>query len=134
MQEHEHLGIIMSQDLKWPKHISYITSKANQRIGSVYRQSQRMARVQIETMYLNTIRPILEYGSVLFANCSIKDADMIERGQRRATVLSTGAIRRTETIKLMAETGWDSLELSRNRSKMLLFFQIAKKRPILSDQ
>ena len=50
VQEHKHLGIIMSQDLKWSKHIAFITSKANQRIGALYRQSQKMARVQIETM------------------------------------------------------------------------------------
>ena len=88
-----------------------------------------MTRFQIETMYQSTICPIPEciHGSVLFANCSIKDANMIESVQRRVAVLSTGAIGRTETVKLMAETGWDSLQLRRNRSKMLLFFQIAKK-------
>ena len=86
-----------------------------------------MTRIQIETMFLSTIRPILEYGSVLFANCTVRDAKRIENVQRRAAVLSTGAIRRTETAKLMAETGWDSLELRRNRSKMLLFFQIVRK-------
>jgi hypothetical protein len=77
-------------------------------------------------MYLSSIRPILEYGSVLFANCTVGDAKLIENVQRRAAVLSTGAMRRTETVKLMLETGWDSLELRRSRSKMLLFFQIAK--------
>ena len=127
VHEHKHLGIILSEDLKWSKHISHITSKANQRIGALYRQSQKMTRTQIETMYLSTIRPVLEYGSVVFANCTIGDAKLIENVQRRAAVLCTGAIRRTETAKLMAETGWDSLELRRKRSKMLLFFQIAKK-------
>lgn len=116
----------MSQDLKWSKHISYITSKANQRIGALYRQSPKMTRTQIETMYLSTIRPILEYGSVLFTGCTVGDAKLIENVQRRAAVLSTGAIRRTESLKLMAETGWDSLEIRRKRSCMLLFFQIVK--------
>ena len=126
VQEHKHLGIIMSQDLKWSKHISYITSKANQRIGALYRQSQKMTRVQIETMFLSTIRPILEYGSVLFGNCTISESKMIENVQRRAAVLSTGAIRRTETLKLMGETGWDPLETRRERAKMSCFYQIAK--------
>ena len=135
VHEHKHLGIILSEDLKWSKHISHITSKANQRIGALYRQSQKMTRTQIETMYLSTIRPVLEYGSVVFANCTIGDAKLIENVQRRAAVLCTGAIRRTETAKLMAETGWDSLELRRKRSKMLLFFQIAKKNcTIIFDQ
>ena len=127
VKEHKHLGIILSQDLKWSKHISYISSKANQRIGALYRQSQKMTRSQIETLHLSTIRPILEYGSVLFANCTVGDAKILENVQRRAAVLCTGAIRRTESAKLMTETGWASLEIRRKRSKMQLFFQIVHK-------
>jgi len=126
VSEHKHLGIILSDDMKWSKHITHITSKAKQRLGALYRQSQKMTRAQIESMYTSSIRPILEYGSILFDNCSINDSKRIEAVQRRAAVLSTGAIRRTETIKLMAETGWDDLETRRARAKMACFFQIAK--------
>ena len=91
VHEHKHLGIIFSEDMKWSKHIAKITSKANQRLGALYRQSRKMTRSQIETIYLGMIRPILEYGSVLFDNCSVTDAKLIESVQRRATVLSTAA-------------------------------------------
>ena len=85
-----------------------------------------MTRVQIETLYCSSIQPILEYGSILFDNCSINDCNLIEAVQRRAAVLSTGAIRRTETAKLMQEIGWDSLKIRRARSKMTCFYQIVK--------
>ena len=85
-----------------------------------------MSRSQIETLYCSSIRPILEYGSVLFDNCSIKDSKLIEAVQRRAAVLSTGAIRRTETLRLMSETGWDPLETRRARAKMACFYKIVK--------
>ena len=127
VQNHKHLGIVLSQDMKWSAHISKITSKASQRLGALYRQSRKMTRVQIEKIYLSMIRPILEYGSVLFANCSIADVKLIESVQRRAAILSTGAIRRTATDKLNEETGWDSLELRRKRAKMFLFYKIANK-------
>ena len=126
VSEHKHLRIIFSEDMKWSKHIAHITSKANQRLGALYRQSQKMTRVQIETLYSSSIRPILEYGSVLFDNCSITDSKLIEAVQRRAAVLSTGAIRRIETTKLMTETGWDPLETRRARAKLTCFFQIVK--------
>jgi hypothetical protein len=134
VHEHKHLGIIFSEDMKWSKHIAKITSKANQRLGALYRQSRKMTRLQLETIYLSMIRPILEYGSVLFSNCSFSDVNLIESVQRRAAVLSTGAIRRTETVRLFAETGWDSLEL-RRRAKMFLFFKIVKEStpPYLSN-
>ena len=127
VNEHKHLGIILSKDMKWSKHISKITSKASQRLGALYRQSSKMTRVQLETIYLSMIRPILEYGSVLFANCSLNDAQLIESVQRRAAVLCTGAIRRTSSEKLNVEVGWDSLELRRSRAKMFLFYQIVNK-------
>ena len=38
VSEHKHLGIILSEDMKWSKHIAHITSKANQRLGALYRQ------------------------------------------------------------------------------------------------
>jgi hypothetical protein len=126
VSEHKHLGIILSEDMKWSKHIAHITSKANQRLGALYRQSQKMSRVQIETLYSSSIRPILEYGSILFDNCSINDSKLIEAVQRRAAVLSTGAIRRTETLRLMSETGWDPLETRRARAKMACFYKIVK--------
>ena len=107
VNEHKHLGIILSKDLKWSSHISKITSKASQRLGALYRQSRKMTRVQLETIYLSMIRPLLEYGSVLFANCSINDAQLIESVQRRAAILCTGAIRRTASDKLNVEVGWD---------------------------
>ena len=81
VSEHKHLGIIFSEDMKWSKHIAYITFKANQRLGALYRQSLKMTRVRIETLYTSSIRPILEYGCVLFDNCSINDSKMIEAVQ-----------------------------------------------------
>src|ERR1700690_155949 len=36
VSEHKHLGIILSEDMKWSKHIAFITSKANQRLGALY--------------------------------------------------------------------------------------------------
>ena len=59
-------------------------------------------------------------------NCSIHDCKLIEAVQRRAAVLSTGAIRRTETAKLMQEIGWDSLKIRRARAKMACFYEIVK--------
>jgi hypothetical protein len=88
-----------------------ITSKDNQRLGALYRQSHKMTRLQLEIIYLSMIRPILEYG--LFLKLFFSDANLIESVQRRAAVLSTGAIGRTETVRLFAETGWDSPEHKR---------------------
>ena len=122
--EHKHLGVVLSDDLKWTKHINYIVGKALQKIGALYRQSSKLSRSQIESIYLSMIRPVLEYGSILFDNCSLSDEKCIENVQRRAAILCTGAMRRSNSALLMEEVGWDSLKNRRTISKLIFFFKL----------
>ena len=101
--EHKHLGVILTSDLKWTAHINYCTSKSLKKLGLLRRQSGNLSRSQKETVYTGVIRPTLEYGSVLYHNCSASDAARLETVQRKAALICTGAIRRTETRKLMLE-------------------------------
>ena len=57
------LGIIISNDLKWSEHIDYISKKASKRLYSLrILEKVNVNRDGILTVYLTTIRPILEYG------------------------------------------------------------------------
>ena len=105
--------------------ISYL--KNNKQSQSKIGCSLSTIKQNDKTIYLSMIRPLHEYGSVLFSNCSLNDAQLIEGVQRRAAVLCAGAIRRTASEKLNVEVGWDSLELRRSRAKMFLFYQLVNK-------
>ena len=61
---------------------------------------------------------------MLYNNCSQSDSLRLESIQRKAAVICTGAINRTETCKLMAELNWDSLSLRRTYAKLCLLFKI----------
>ncbi|MFZ2538543.1 MAG: reverse transcriptase family protein [Oscillospiraceae bacterium] len=122
--EHKHLGILFSNDLKWQKHINYITSKASQKLGLMYRSSTYLNRHQLISVYQSMIRPALEYGSVLYDNCTIADIEKLENIQRRAALICSGAMRRTESAKLMRLLEWTSLANRRKLAKLLLFFKI----------
>ena len=122
VSDHKHLGITLSEDMKWSKHITLVTRKAHQRLGVLYRQSSKLSRLELESFYLNMIRPILEYGSVLLCNLSLTDINRLENVQRRAAVICTGAMRRTESTLLMTETNWDSLEIRRKKTNLTRFF------------
>ena len=73
------------------------------------------------------IRPILEYGAAVIGNCSLNDSLKLESCQRYASLVCTGAMRRTETSKLMHELRWESLSSRRKYFKMLHFFKINSK-------
>ena len=122
--EHKHLGIIFSEDMKWLKHISYVTAKASKRIGQLYRCSIHLRKNQLNNVYIKMIRPILEYGSVVFCNCSVVASKKLDNIQRRAGLICTGAMRRTETSKITNLLAWPSLEERRTEQRFVMFFKI----------
>jgi hypothetical protein len=124
VSEHKHLGVYFTSDMTWSKHINYISSKASQRLGQMYRSSIYLNKHQLSSVYLNMIRPILEYGSILYDNCSAADSRKLENIQRRAALIVSGAMRRTETSKLSKLLGWPSLENRRKFNKLVMFFKI----------
>ena len=94
-KHHKHLGIILSEDLKWSEHIQHIVSKASQKLGALGRQTGKFSRTQYEKIYLNMIRPSLEYDSVIFSNFTAKDSKRFDGVQRRAAVLCSGTSTKT---------------------------------------
>ena len=120
--EHKHLGILLSDDLKWIAHIDYIVGKTRKKLGLLLRQSRKLTIKQKIDIYRTMIRPVLEYGSVLFDNCLAYDNLKLESCQRTAALICTGAKRRTETKLLLEHLEWDSLFDRRKISKMSLFF------------
>ena len=82
----------------------------------------------MESVFLNIIRPALEYCCVIYDNCSVSDSDLLDSVQRKAALLCTGAIKRTPTSILMNEVGWDTLVLRRRVFKLTLFFKIVNNR------
>ena len=60
----------------------------------------------LETMYISFIRPILEYGSDVWINCSDGLCDSLEDFQVQAARIVTGSIRGTSHERLYNEVGW----------------------------
>ncbi len=70
VREHKHLGLTFSDDGRWNAHISYCVNKAWQRIGILRSLKFLLKRSCLERLYFSTIRPLLEYGDIIWDNCS----------------------------------------------------------------
>ena len=84
----------------------------------------KLDRVTLETIYKSYIRPVLEYGAVVWDNCTEGQSDQIELIQKRAGRIITGAIIRTRTASIYRELGWTSLKERRKISRLCQMHKI----------
>ena len=121
---HTHLGITLSSNLSWNAHITRIVNKASQRIALLRRFKFKLSRKALITLYFSMVRPILEYGCVLFDNCGQGLSDLLESIQYEAAKICTGALRHTSHVKLLQELGWPTLACRRKYFKLILFYKM----------
>jgi len=114
VNHHRHLGITLSQDISWQHHIDDIIARANKRLDVLCHLSYMLDRKTLNTMYTSFIRPVLDYGDVLYNGCTIYQAQAIELVQKRAARIITGGIRGTPTQRMYDELEWVTMSERRN--------------------
>ena len=109
---HKQLGVTFSSNLTWTKHISDICIKAGKRVDILANLKYRLDRKTLEILYSSYIRPILEYGDVVWSNCNNEDVTLIEGVQLRAARIVSGAICGTSHARIYEELAWEPLDHS----------------------
>ena len=74
-------------------------------------------------MYL-FLRPLLEYSSVVWDNCSRTEKDRLEKVLVEAARIVTGITRSASTIDLYKEICWLTLDYRRKYQKLVLVYKI----------
>ena len=87
VSEQKDLSILISNDLLPRKQILEITKKANQRVGLMRRCFTNITQRKFSTLFKTTVRPLLEYASVVWQNHLRKDIDMLQKVQNRCLAL-----------------------------------------------
>ena len=72
---HEHLGVTLSHDCKWHTHINNMLLSASRLLGIVRKLKYSVCRKTMNHMYISFLRPILEYASVVWDNCTQYEKD-----------------------------------------------------------
>lgn len=124
VEQHKHLGAILAQDLSWSSHIQSVVAKSNKRLGLMKRFKYLWSRKSLEKCYMSFIRPVIEYGNILYDNCTKEDHDNLENVQLEAARIVTGGKKRTSHDKLYRELGWLTLSVRRLISKLVKFYDI----------
>ena len=104
--------------------IQYIKDKAWAWINTMRKLKYKLDRKLLEIIYTAFVRPILEYGNVVWDNCAQYEKDELEKIQHEAARIATGTTRLVSLNLLYQEVKWDSLQKRRNDHKFCLFFKM----------
>ena len=81
------LGVYLQDNLKFDKHISLTVNRANRLIGVIKRAFSYLEEETLLVLYKTLIRPILDYGNIIWFPTLKKDIRAVENVQRRLTRL-----------------------------------------------
>ena len=70
VDQHKHLGVTLTENGKWHNHIENILASASKVIGVMRKLKYTFSRIALNQIYISYARPILEYSSVVWNNCT----------------------------------------------------------------
>ena len=119
------MGVTISQNLSWTKHIDNITSKANS-VRALLQRNLRQCSHQVKSLaYFTYVRPILEYASVVWSPHTKANKDKLEMSQRKAArFVFNNYSRYSSVTSMLHQLNWDSLEQRRNKATIIMFYKI----------
>ena len=121
----KYLGLIISNDLSWKKHIQSISTTANRSLSLLQRNIYHCPQ-PIKTMsYKSLVRPQLEYCSTIWDPHNKCHINQLESIQNRAARFILNDYRRFSSVTQMKSTiGLESLESRRKLNKAILFYKM----------
>ena len=116
--------------------IEDMTSRANQSLDILNALKHKLDRVTLERLYYAFVRSKLEYGSIIWDNCTDQLSDLLESVQYRAAKIVSGGIHRVSHNIVYKELGWETLKERRRKQRLKVFYKAVKKDTpkYLSDQ
>ena len=121
----QYMGVTVTQNPSWEKHISIITSKANSTRAFLHRNLKGCSRKIKSRCYLSLVRPRLEYSSSIWDPHQAKYVQKLEMVQRRAArSVMNDYSRKSSVTAMMSKLKWDSLQSRRQDNKVTLLYKL----------
>ena len=124
----KYLGILISSDLSWDKHMSDVAKRANYTLGLIRRNLRHCPRDAKTTAYFSLVRSTTDYCSAIWDPYLEKDKTKLERVNRRAARVvcnKTDPRDHTSVTNLLRDDlGWPTLEHRRRHLRLTLMYKI----------
>ena len=86
---HDYLGVTISNDLNWLRHVAKISNKASRTLGLLKRTLSPCSQNVKSIAYKMLVRPQLEYASEVWSPYTMKCIKKIEQIQRNSSFMNT---------------------------------------------
>ena len=108
--------------MSWSNHISQVIKKAKRLLGLIYRQFYKSSSRTLLSLYVTLVRPILEYGSVIWDPSSPSVSSSLEAVQHFALKLASKSW--SSSYSSLLSFFNISLSHRRARSKVIHIFKL----------
>lgn len=115
---------LFSANGSWPDHVNYITSKVSPILIRLLSLKFKRERNTLRTIYLSFIRPIMEYGDIIWGNIPHELVKKLKNLNIEAARIITGATKLVSIDKLFIESTWVSLFDRRQVHKIIHFHKM----------
>ena len=119
VDHHPYLGVELSKNLTWAKHINQTAMKSNKMLGLLRRNLGTCTQSTKDIAYKTLVRPRLEYCSAIWDPHQKVHIDNLEKVQRRAARFVTNNYKRTSSVtKIIEDLKWDTLQKRRTMARL----------------
>ena len=121
----KYLGVTITSDLKWNKHVGNICLKASRSLGLLRRNLGKCPQNVKETAYKGLVRPILEYAGCVWDPSCVNLQQELEKVQSRAArfVTSNYNYDPGSMTAIMNQLKWKPLKVRRKDSRLILLYK-----------
>ena len=121
---HKYLGVTCNNKLQWSEHVYNVAAKANKTLGIVRRIMKPCNATVKANAYTALVRPQLEYATAAWNPYFDNSVNKLEQVQKNAARFVKSDYRRSSSSSnLVAELGWNSLEVRRLINSATAFYK-----------
>jgi len=122
VDSYPYLGITISSDLRWDKHVSAVSSKATKYLNFIRRNIYSCPPDVKSLAYTSLVTPILEYVTAAWDPYRAKDINKLDMVQRRAARFVKRDYRQTTSVSsLLDQLGCPSLSDRQLNNRLKIF-------------
>ena len=126
VNEHKHLGIHFDSNLKWSLHIDNVINSVSKMVSVMQKLKFMLSKETLLSIYTSFVRSKLEYGCVVWDDCTDNDKLRLEKIQIRCAQIITGAKKGTRHELLYKESSLSTLSSRRKEFKLKMMYKIVK--------